>query len=129
VPEYKEVKELTDEGYEFIDANDIKRYYYNGKLHREGGPAIIRFFGLSTWYVHGVVHREDGPAEVMNDGMEFKERFFLDGEEVDGTIFRAILQGPLEGVPLHINTVYAPVAKKRLESTNGQIHPSPHRNW
>lgn len=53
-------------------------WYYNGQLHREGGPAIIYFSTGEKWYWHGVLHRNFGPAwdipgerrEYWNHGIE-----------------------------------------------------------
>ena len=39
-----------------------KRYYLNGLLHREDGPAIEYFNGTKYWCKNGKLHREDGPA-------------------------------------------------------------------
>jgi hypothetical protein len=38
----------------------------DGKLHREGGPAIICPDGSQYWYDHGFLHRDDGPAYEIN---------------------------------------------------------------
>ncbi len=43
-------------------------WYYNGKRHREDGPAVELSNGTSEWYKHGERHRENGPAIVRNDG-------------------------------------------------------------
>ena len=39
-----------------------QRWYLNGKLHREDGPAIIFNNGTQEWWLNGKLHREDGPA-------------------------------------------------------------------
>ena len=39
-----------------------KRWYLNGNLHREDGPAIEYANGGKEWYLHDELHREDGPA-------------------------------------------------------------------
>jgi hypothetical protein len=38
------------------------RYYQNGVLHRDDGPAVITNNGISYWYKNDVLHRTDGPA-------------------------------------------------------------------
>ena len=48
--------------------NGSKQWYLNGKLHREGGPAIERANGTKVWYLNGKPHREDGPAYEDSDG-------------------------------------------------------------
>lgn len=45
-----------------IDEFGTKRWYLNGKRHREGGPAIEKTNGTKKWYLNGKLHREDGPA-------------------------------------------------------------------
>jgi hypothetical protein len=42
--------------------NGTKKWYLNGKYHREDGPAIIEADGSKRWYLNGMRHREDGPA-------------------------------------------------------------------
>ena len=37
-------------------------WYFEGKLHREGGPACEYADGTKSWYKNGKLHREDGPA-------------------------------------------------------------------
>jgi len=38
------------------------RWYHNGELHREDGPALELDNGHMQWYQHGKRHRIDGPA-------------------------------------------------------------------
>lgn len=45
---------------EFPSGN--KRWYKNGKSHREDGPAIEHSDGEKHWCKNGKWHREDGPA-------------------------------------------------------------------
>jgi hypothetical protein len=45
-----------------IDKDGDKRWYLNGQLHREDGPAIEHINGDKFWYLNGKRHREDGPA-------------------------------------------------------------------
>lgn len=47
------------------------RWYLNGKLHRENGPAIERSDGLRQWFQHGTLHREDGPAVEIEGSKEW----------------------------------------------------------
>jgi len=42
-----------------IDVNGTKRWYLNGNLHRENGPAIEYADGTKCWYLNGKRHRED----------------------------------------------------------------------
>jgi hypothetical protein len=45
-----------------IETTDAIKWYLNGKLHREDGPAIEYADGTKEWYLNGMRHREDGPA-------------------------------------------------------------------
>ncbi len=44
------------------DKDGTKKWFKNGDLHREDGPAIEWADGTKIWYVDGKLHREDGPA-------------------------------------------------------------------
>jgi hypothetical protein len=54
-----------------IDADGNKEWWFNGKLHREGGPAVEWSNGTKCWYLNGKCHREDGPAVEWEDGTSF----------------------------------------------------------
>lgn len=51
-----------------VDEDGIQRWYQNGQLHREDGPAIIWANGDKHWYKNGKCHRKDGPAIIREDG-------------------------------------------------------------
>ena len=51
-----------------IDEYGNKRWYLNGLLHREDGPAVEYLTGTKVWYLNGKYHREDGPAVEYADG-------------------------------------------------------------
>ena len=75
---------------EWLDGS--KRWFLNGELHREDGPAIDAVTGTKKWFLNGELHREDGPAvEWANGGKEWwinGERHRADGpaiEYVDGS--------------------------------------------
>lgn len=48
-----------------------KKWYLNGKLHREDGAAIEYADGGKYWYQNGKLHREDGAAVELVDGGKF----------------------------------------------------------
>jgi len=52
------------------DARGVKRWYLNGQLHRDGGPAVEHPDGGSYWYCHGRKHRDDGPAVLYASGQK-----------------------------------------------------------
>ena len=72
--------------------NGTKRWFVNGKLHREDGPAVEEPDGTKEWYINGKRHREDGPAVEKPDGTK---KWYINGklhkengpaiEEPDGT--------------------------------------------
>lgn len=55
-----------------------RRWHRNDKLHRDDGPAIERSNGTREWWVNGIWHREDGPAVEYIDGTC---RWWLNGVE------------------------------------------------
>jgi hypothetical protein len=60
-----------------IDEHGTKRWYLNGKLHRQDGPAAEWAHGSKAWYLNGKLHRQDGPAEERADGSKV---WYLDGK-------------------------------------------------
>lgn len=79
---------------EFYSSSGVLRsvgwYLPNGKLHREYGPAYIRYTENGTvygeeFYLDGMRHREDGPAYIIKDiesGEVIEESFFLRGTKI-----------------------------------------------
>ena len=63
--------ELNNEPVMETDGYGNKRWYLNGKLHREDGPAVEYADGDKFWYLNGKLHREDGPAEEFADGTKY----------------------------------------------------------
>ena len=64
--------------------NGTKRWFLNGELHNEHGPATIYPDETKYWYLNGKRHREDGPAVVYPNG---KKHWYLNGKEVDFQAF------------------------------------------
>ena len=56
-----------------------KYWGFNGKRHREDGPAIEYANGTKYWYLNGKLHREDGPAIEWADGYKV---WYLNGKQV-----------------------------------------------
>ena len=54
-----------------VSINGSQYWYFNGKRHREDGPALIESGGAQYWYHHGKRHREDGPALIESDGSQY----------------------------------------------------------
>ena len=59
--------------------NGNKHWYFNGKLHREDGPAVEFSTGSKHWYINGKKHREDGPAVEDSNGDKY---WFLNGKQL-----------------------------------------------
>jgi hypothetical protein len=45
-----------------VAKDGTKRWYSDGRLHRENGPAVMYIDGTNVWYYHGEIHRDNGPA-------------------------------------------------------------------
>jgi hypothetical protein len=61
-----------------VYASGAKRWYLNGKFHREDGPAIEYPDGERCWYFNGKLHRIGGPAWEWPNG----ERWWLLNDKV-----------------------------------------------
>lgn len=57
-----------EDGPAVIRFNGDKEWWINGKNHRLDGPAIDYICGFKEWYINGELHREDGPAVLYQDG-------------------------------------------------------------
>jgi len=51
-----------------ISTDGTQRWYLDGLLHREDGPAVIYPNGGTEWWRFGLLHRERGPAIERADG-------------------------------------------------------------
>lgn len=64
---YKRFKDYTDKeqtvfllkGCEVVITNVSERWYLNGKLHREDGPAVEWHDGTREWYSNGKEYTEE----------------------------------------------------------------------
>ena len=64
-------------------------YIFNGKQHREDGPAYERYYKNGTiacreWYINGKMHREDGPADEQYyvNGTIWYQIWYINGIEL-----------------------------------------------
>ena len=66
-----------------IEKSDLsKRWYKNGRLHREDGPAIEWSNGSKVWIKNGLTHRKNGPAvEYANGGKKWYKNGKLHRED------------------------------------------------
>ena len=61
--------------------NNDKEWWFNGKLHRENGPAILRKdHRWAEWWVNGLLHRLDGPAVEKHDEDSSVFTWYINGE-------------------------------------------------
>lgn len=67
------------DGHRYIEDDGEKKWLYNGRLHREDGPAIICEDGSEFWYLHGKYHRTNGPAVIFSNGNTF---WFIDDKMI-----------------------------------------------
>lgn len=70
-----------------VRTRDRHEWYCNGRLHRDGQPAVIAFNGANSiqeWYRHGELHHEGGPAHSVE---LFETVFNNDDDEEDIDIY------------------------------------------
>jgi hypothetical protein len=68
-----------EDGPVYIGSDGTQIWYLNGKYHREDGPAVVRPDGTKKWYLNDEFHREDGPAIIWPDGTQ---RWYLNGKNI-----------------------------------------------
>ena len=68
-------------------ADGTKRWWLNGKRHREDGPAVEYADGSKVWCLNGKYHREDGPAIEYANGTK---HWYLDDKELTETEFKKV---------------------------------------
>ena len=67
---YKNGELHHEDGPAVIWSNGHQEWWVNGERHREYGPAYINPNGTQVWYINGKFHREDGPARIWADGTQ-----------------------------------------------------------
>ena len=75
----------------YYDEEEIicERYYLDGKLHREDGPAIINYINSKIvgelYYLNNKKHRKNGPAVIFyyEDGEIQGKGYYLNNIECD----------------------------------------------
>jgi hypothetical protein len=68
---YKNGKVHRDDGPALISSDGNVVYCKNGNFHRDNGPAIIGKNGNILYFKYGDLHRDDGPAVIHADGQSF----------------------------------------------------------
>jgi hypothetical protein len=89
-----------------VDDDGERKWYLNGKRHREDGPAVERDDGYKLWWINGQLHREDGPAVEHANG---NKAWYLNGKKLTEDEFNSRNQNSItiEGktAPLSPETV------------------------
>jgi len=67
-----------DTGPAIIRANGSQEWIREDKRHRDSGPAYIGANGTQGWYKNGLLHRLDGFAWIGYDG---RQEFWVEGTE------------------------------------------------
>lgn len=81
---YKNGKLHREDGPAVIINND-KYWYKNGRKHRLNDPAIELANGNKYWYKNGKLHKEDGPAKIIDDGAQ--KQWYVNGKFIKETLF------------------------------------------
>jgi hypothetical protein len=55
-------------GFEIEITHKCITWTWNGRMHRNGAPAVIYLNGRQSWYRRGLIHRDDDPAMICPDG-------------------------------------------------------------
>ena len=58
-----------------------KRWFLNGSLHREDGPAIEYADGDKSWFLNNKLHRKDGPASEFANASCIGKVVEIDGRK------------------------------------------------
>jgi hypothetical protein len=103
--------------------NGTKEWWLNGFRHRGSGPAIEGKFGDLSWYKHGQLHREDGPAvEWANDS---GKSWFLNGKLIYDDYELSFVEGNYivveRGIPTDKMFGNLKLTKSKLLTAEGTI--------
>ena len=88
---YKDGKLHREDGPAVIIGSIRQEWYRNGELHREDGPAVIDGNNYQVWYRNGELHREDGPAIIDGDYQEW----WVDGKEIPPSSVKEVTMNEL----------------------------------
>lgn len=75
-----------------------EEYYFNGKYHREDGPAIIWYdkngkVEIESYFLNAERHREDGPAWIAyNRGKITDKEYWIRGIEISDPLQLFVLE-------------------------------------
>jgi hypothetical protein len=97
---YKDGVLHKDNGPAMLWDGGYEAWYKNGFAHREDGPAIIYPGGRKCWYKNGKKHREDGPAYEKPNG--YKE-WWIEDKQLTEKEFNSLLLNKELSEDLEIN--------------------------
>ena len=107
-----------------IVEHNVKRWYKDGKLHREDGPAVELTDGYKGWYKDNQYHREDGPAREFNNGYKewwYKGLFVGGGDTPDSVLWERLTSNEVNGGPL-LNGYVVDLWGDKRWYRNGRLH-------
>jgi len=94
-------KELV--GYYDNEKMYIERYFMNGYLHREDGPAVIWYYEdgsvkFEKYYQNGELHRLDGPAYIYyyKGFCNTNEKYYINDIEYTDIFLYTVAVGSME---------------------------------
>lgn len=68
---------------EHVDGTIDEMWYQNDILHRETGPAIIKYKGkLQKYYSNGKLNNKDGPAVIYNESSMRRSEWWENGKRI-----------------------------------------------
>jgi hypothetical protein len=122
MPEYKDVSgsnplEALRPGYHYYKNGDDENWYLDGKLHREDGPASIHTLYATDLTVEGLNNLAGNLGEeksIKVGDILTIDQWYLHGVVVDPNELKSVLEGPIENLPLYLNTPYEYIVKRRL---------------
>lgn len=100
--------------YILLQPNGTKKWYVNGKLHREDGPAIEHPDGENHWFINGKLHRDGGPACNYDDNKQWRKYGHLHREDGPAVEYlNGYKEWWLNGVILSRSSINDPILMER----------------
>lgn len=97
---YKNGKLHREDGPAIETLKRTKHWYINGERHRVDNPAVEWASGDREWYCNDKLHHEEGPAIEWADG---KKEWYLNGKKIEEEEFNHWLMKKNLNQKLHSN--------------------------
>jgi hypothetical protein len=112
-----ETQELKNGSY-FDEEDQTTKWFKDGIIHREDGPAIISPNGNQAWYQNGVFHRVGGPALEMADENMYQwcQNGLLHREDGPAVMMKDIIEWWIHGVQYSEKEFNALKLNEKLEA-------------